>query len=156
HHQDGWMDQFHSDDFLVYAYLQSGQEAKAASTLEEAMAAIAHYNSMQNMSTDHYMSGMFPYYQVKLPLFVDLETRDWNKTLELKPAHGAPPETQTQVYWARSIAAGHLHQPEEAHRDLAAYDALVSEVRKGRHAYYADGTGAKISRGVLLAWTAFA
>ena len=27
-HESGWMDQFHSDDFLVYAYLQSGQEAE--------------------------------------------------------------------------------------------------------------------------------
>ena len=28
HESDG-MDQFHSDDFLIYAYLQSGQESRA-------------------------------------------------------------------------------------------------------------------------------
>ena len=102
------------------------------------------------------MVGMFPYYQAKLPIFVDLETRDWAKTLELEPVKGAPPETQTQVYWARAIAAGHLHRAAEARAALAAYDALMEELRKGSHAYYAEGTGTKIRRGEIVAWSSFA
>jgi tetratricopeptide (TPR) repeat protein len=156
HHQSGWMGQFHSDDFLVYAYLQRGQEAQALRTVEKADAAITHYSSMSGMGTDDYMTGMFPYYRRKLPIFIDLEMRDWAKVLTLEPIQDAPPETQTQVYWARTIAAGHLHQAAEAHQDLAAYDALQDEVRKGRHAYFAEGTGAKIAHGELTAWTAFA
>jgi tetratricopeptide (TPR) repeat protein len=155
-HESGWMDQFHSDDFLVYAYLQSGQEQKAASVITEATAAINHYKNMPDMSPDNFMVGMFPYYEVKLPIFVDLETRDWKTALALQPVRGAPPVTQTLVYWARSIAAGRLHQADEARRDLAAYDALIVEIRKGTHAYYAEGTGAKIIRGEMLAWSAFA
>jgi tetratricopeptide (TPR) repeat protein len=54
------------------------------------------------------------------------------------------------------VAAGHLHQPQEAQADLAAYDALMDKVRQGRHAYYADSTGARIKRGEMLAWVAFA
>jgi tetratricopeptide (TPR) repeat protein len=156
HHESGWMDQFHSDDFLVYAYLQSGQEAEARAVVDEANAAIAHFQAMPDMTPDHYMAGMFPYYRAKLPIFVDLETRDWAKTLELAPVKGAPPETQTQVYWARAIAAGHLHRAAEARGALAAYDALIEELRKGPHAYYAEGTGTKIRRGEIVAWSAFA
>jgi tetratricopeptide (TPR) repeat protein len=155
-HESGWMDQFHSDDFLVYAYLQRGEEAKARAVVGDATAAIAHYEAMPDMAPDHYMTGMFPYYRVKLPIFVGIETRDWAKVLELEPIKGAPPETQTQVYWARTVAAGHLHRPAEAREDLAAYDALIDEIRKGRHAYYAEGTGTKIQRGEILAWSAFA
>ena len=155
-HENGWMDQFHSDDFLVYAYLQSGQEAKARAVVGDATAVIAHYEAMPDMATDHYMTGMFPYYRVKLPIFVDLETRDWAKALALEPIKGAPPETQTQVYWARTVAAGHLHRQAEAREDLAAYDALIEEIRKGHHAYYAEGTTTKIQRGEILAWSAFA
>jgi tetratricopeptide (TPR) repeat protein len=154
--QSGWMDQFHSDDFLVYAYLQSGQEAKARAVVADADAAIAHYQAMPGMAPDHYMAGMFPYYRAKLPIFVDLETRDWAKVLELQPIKGAPPETQTQVYWARTIAAGHLHRSSEAQQDLAAYDGLIEELRKGPHAYYAEGTGTKIRRDEILAWSAYA
>jgi tetratricopeptide (TPR) repeat protein len=155
-HESGWMDQFHSDDFLVYAYLQSGQEQQAASVIAEATTAIDRYKAMPDMGPDDYMVGMFPYYEVKLPIFVDLETRNWEKTLALEAVRGAPPFTQMLVYWARSIAAGHLHLAEEARHDLAAYDSLVAEIRKGRHAYLAQGTGAAITRGELLAWAAFA
>jgi tetratricopeptide (TPR) repeat protein len=155
-HESGWMDQFHSDDFLVYAYLESGQEGKARSVVEASDAAIAHYESMPGMTGGDYMTGMFPYYRVKLPMFIDLETRDWAGTLKLEAIEGAPPETQAQVYWARSIAAGHLHRAAEARHELSAYDALMAEVRKGRHAYLAEGTGAKIERGEILGWMAFA
>jgi len=155
-HESGWMDQFHSDDFLVYAYLQSGQEAKALAVVDDANAAIAHYQTMPGMGPDHYMAGMFPYYRAKLPIFVDLETRDWAKALALEPIQGAPPETQTQVYWARTIAAGHLHRAADARKDLAGYDALIEELRKGPHAYYAEGTGTTIRRGEIVAWAAFA
>lgn len=155
-HESGWMDQFHSDDFLSYAYLQSGQEGKARSVVAAADAAIAHYESMPGMTGGEYMAGMFPYYRIKLPMFVDLETRDWAGTLKLEAIGGAPPETQVQLYWGRAIAAGHLHRAAEARRDLSAFDALMEEVRKGRHAYLAQGTGAKILRGEISAWTAFA
>jgi tetratricopeptide (TPR) repeat protein len=158
-HESGWMDQFHSDDFLVYAYLQRGQEQKAAAVVADANAAIAHYESMSGMggmSPDDYMTGMFPYYRVKLPIFVALETRDWTRALALQPVAGAPPETQLQVYWARIIAAGHLHRAAQAERDLAAYDRLMDAVRKGRHAYYAESTAGQIERGELLGWVAFA
>ena len=158
-HESGWMDQFHSDDFLVYAYLQSGQEQKAHAVLADADATIGHYESMSGMggmSPDDYMTGMFPYYRVKYPVFIDLETRNWSKALELKPIAGAPAETQLQVYWARIIAAGHLHRASQAHQDLAAHDALLDAVRKGRHAYMADSASGKVEEGELLGWVAFA
>jgi len=159
HHESGWMDQFHSDDFLVYAYLQSGEEGKARATVAASNAAISHYESMPGMSAgnpDDYMEGMFPYYRVKLPIFVDLETRDWARTLEVEPIHGAPPDTQDIVYWAHAIAAGHLHRAVDAHHARESYDALIGEVLKGRHAYAAQGVGQRITRGEILAWTAFA
>jgi tetratricopeptide (TPR) repeat protein len=154
-HESGWMDQFHSDDFLVYAYLQSGDDARARAIAADAAAAIAHYETMPDMA-DRYMTGMFPYYRVKFPIFLALETRDWKSAATLEPVKGAPPETQGDVYWARAIADGHLHQAEQARADLAAYDALMDEVKKGRHAYFADSTGARIRRGEMLAWAAFA
>jgi tetratricopeptide (TPR) repeat protein len=153
--QSGAMDQFHSDDFLLYAYLQSGQDAKAKALLHDSTAAIAHFESMPDMG-DHYMVGMFPYYRTKLPIFFDLEMRDWNAAAALEAIAGAPPETQTLTFWGRTVAAGHLHQPRQARDNLSAYDALIEKIKKGRHAYFADSTGARITRGEMLAWIAFA
>jgi tetratricopeptide (TPR) repeat protein len=153
--QSGAMDQLHSDDFLLYAYLQSGQDARAKAVLADSAAAIAHFETMSDMG-DHYMTGMFPYYRTKLPIFYDLEMRDWNAAAALQPVAGAPPETQTLTVWARAVAAGHLHQPQKARDSLREYDALIENIKKGRHAYFADSTGAHIERGEMLAWSAYA
>jgi tetratricopeptide (TPR) repeat protein len=153
--QSGAMDQFHSDDFLLYAYLQSGQDAKAKAVLHDSSAAIAHFESMSDMG-EHYMVGMFPYYRTKLPIFFDLEMRDWEAAAVIEAIAGAPPETQTLTFWARTVAAGHLHQPRQARDNLVAYDALIEKIKLGRHAYFADSTGARITRGEMLAWIAFA
>jgi tetratricopeptide (TPR) repeat protein len=153
--QSGAMDQFHSDDFLVYAYLQSGQEARAKTVLADSVAAIAHFESTSEMG-EHYMAGMFPYYRTKLPVIFDLEMRDWTSAAALPAIATAPPQTQTLTYWARTVAAGHLHQPQQAQADLIEYDALIEKIKQGRNAYLAQSTGAQIQRGEMLAWTAFA
>jgi tetratricopeptide (TPR) repeat protein len=153
--QSGAMDQFHSDDFLVYAYLQSGQEARAKAVLDDSAAAIVHFETMSDMG-DHYMTGMFPYFRTKLPIIYHLELRDWKTAAALQAVAGAPPETQTLTYWARTVAAGHLHQAQQARTNLSDYDALIAKVKQGRHAYFADSTGARIERGEMLAWIAFA
>jgi tetratricopeptide (TPR) repeat protein len=153
--QSGAMDQFHSDDFLLYAYLQSGQDAKAQAVLHDSTAAIAHFETTSDMG-EHYMTGMFPYYRTKLPIFFDLEMRDWKAAAAIDAIAGAPPETQTLTFWARTVAAGHLQQPRQARDNLVAYDALIEKIKQGRHAYFADSTGARITRGEMLAWIAFA
>jgi tetratricopeptide (TPR) repeat protein len=155
HHESGAMDQFHSDDFLLYAYLQSGQDANAKATIAAANAAMEHFESMQDMRASHYMSGMFPSVRAKFPIFYALEMRDWKAASALLPVKDAPPDTQAQVYWARTIADGHLHQAQQARSDLAAYDALVEEVKKGPNAYLASGIGVRIRRDEMLGWVAF-
>jgi tetratricopeptide (TPR) repeat protein len=155
HHMSGAMDQFHSDDFLLYAYLQSAQDDGAAQVMHDADAVLTHFEAMPSMA-DSYMTGMFPYYKTKYPAFFALETRDWRSAAALEPIETAPPETQALTYWARAIADGHLHHAERAHADIADYDALIERVRKGRHAYCADSTGAKIVSGEMHAWAAFA
>lgn len=155
HHQNGAMDQFHSDDFLLYAYLQTAEDAKAKAVIGHSAEALTHFETMPDMG-DRYMVGMFPYYRTKLPVFFALEMRDWQAAAALQPAPGARPETQTMTYWARAIAAGHLRQPQAAHAALAEYDSSMEQVRKGKHAYLADSTGSRIEHAEMLAWAAFA
>lgn len=156
HHESGEMDQFHSDDFLVYAYLQSGQEERARAIAADAAATMHHYESMPEMAPDHYMVGMYPYYRLKLPIFIDLETRNWTSALALTADTTAPPETQTQVYWAQVIAAGHLCNAGAAQNAVTAYEALLDAIRKGDHAYYAQGTGTQVRSEEMQAWLAYA
>jgi tetratricopeptide (TPR) repeat protein len=49
-----------------------------------------------------------------------------------------------------------LHQALQAQANLSDYDALIAKIKQGRHAYFAESTGARIERGEMLAWIAFA
>jgi tetratricopeptide (TPR) repeat protein len=151
----GWMDQFHSYDFLLYAYLQSGQDGHAKALLADAGGMLDHFEAMPSMG-DHYMVGMFPYYRTKYPVFYLLEMRDWEAAAALEPIKSAPPDTQLLTYWARTIADGHLRRATRARADLAGYDALMEQVKQGPRAYLAGATGARIGRAELLGWVAFA
>jgi tetratricopeptide (TPR) repeat protein len=154
-HMSGAMDQFHSDDFLLYAYLQSAQDEPAKALLGETSSLLAHFEAMPGMGDD-YMVGMFPYYRNKYPVFYNLEMRDWKSASALEAASGAPPETQTLVYWAKAIAFGHLRQAQHAREALDGYRSLMDQVKKGRHAYYAESIGAQIELDQMLGWIAFA
>jgi len=155
HHQSGAFDQFHADDFLLYAYLQSGQDANAKSVVEKTAALMNRFQAMPHLAT-HGMDSMFGEYRAEFPTIYSLEMRDWKSASALHPVAGALPQAQTLTYWARAIAAGHLHQPQLARESLAKFESLMDEVRKGKHAYMADSTFAQIEHGEMLAWKSFA
>jgi tetratricopeptide (TPR) repeat protein len=153
--ETGILDEPHSYDFLIYAYLQSGQDARAKAALNASAAVLTKIAEMQGMGAG-YMSGMIPYYRIKLAGFYALEMHDWKAAAAMEPVPGSSPEVAALVYWMRTVAAGHLRQPEQARADLAQYDKLMNEIRSGKNAYEAEGTGPKIERSEMLAWTAFA
>lgn len=154
-HESGMMDEPHSYDFLMYAYLQSGQDAKAKAVLGKVDAALDRIQAMPGEGHG-FMDGMGGYYRTKFPVFYALERRDWKSAAELQPIAGAWPGQVTMTWWARAIADGHLHRADAAKADLAHYDALMSEVRKTSEAYLADSTGAQIERDEIVAWSDFA
>jgi len=151
----GIMAEPHAYDFLMYAYLQSGQDDRAKWVLDQTAQLLKEIESMPPMP-GHRMDAMVPYYRSEYATIYALEMRDWKSAAVLEPPPGSPPEVATLAVWARTIAHGHLRQPEEARADLARYTALEDELRKGKNAYMTDDTGAKIDRSELQGWVAFA
>ena len=154
-HESGMMDEPHSYDFLMYAYLQSGQDAKAKAVLKKVDAALDRIEAMPG-GGHGFMDGMGGHYRTKFPVFYALERRDWKSAAELQPLPGALPARATMTWWARAIADGHLRRADAAKIDLKQYDELTSEMRKGKEAYLADSTGAQIERDEIVAWVSFA
>ena len=152
HGAGGLMDEPHSYDFLLYAYLQSGQDEQAKKVLDQMPAML---KQVAAMPSDR-MAGMQPYYQTKYHAFYTLEMRDWKAAAALEPVAGSSPEVKMLVYWARLIADGHLRRADQARADLKRYDSLLDEVRKGENGYLADGTGAKVTGSEVQGWAAFA
>ncbi len=154
HHESGLMDEPHSYDFLMYAYLQSGQDRNAKAVLGKVDSVLSRIAAMPGMGSDH-MPGMIGYYQTKFPVFYALERRDWQAAAALQPVAGALPEDAAITWWARAIADGHLRRVAQARADLAQYDVLMAEAKKGPNAYEAEGTWAQIERNEVVAWTSF-
>ena len=78
------MDEPHSYDFLMYAYLQSGQDAKAKEVLEKTPSVVDRIATMPGMGGGD-MDGMTAYYAIKFPVFYTLEMRDWQAAAALQP-----------------------------------------------------------------------
>lgn len=151
----GGFDQLHPDDFLLYAYLQSGQDAAARALLDSTSALLQHMAAMPGMAEDG-MEAMVPSYSTEFPVFYALERRDWKAAAALQPVAGAPADVQVLTYWAHAIANGHLKNGAAARADLVKYESLMEEVKKGPRAYLAEGTGPQIATGIVRAWTAYA
>lgn len=156
HGESGILDEPHSYDFLIYAYLQSGQDAKAKAALGNAFTVLDRIAAMPDRESSRYFSPRIAYYRNELPVFYALEMRKWKTVATMKPVAGSPPQMATLVYWARVIANGHLHQAAQARVDSAMFERLIAEVRQGKNAYMAEGTASKIQRDEMLAWTTFA
>ena len=152
HGESGMMDEPHSYDFLLYAYLQSGQDKQARVVLDRMPAMLGRLPNMPS----HGNSSMTPFFETRYAVFYRLEMRDWAGAAALQPVAGSSPQVAALVYWARTIADGHLHHAGQARADLARYDGLIAEVRKGRNAYLADGTSTRLVHDEMLGWTAFA
>ncbi|MGH9618691.1 MAG: tetratricopeptide repeat protein [Bryobacteraceae bacterium] len=141
-------DRLHAMDFLEYAYLQLGEWAQAKSVEEEAIKV-----RKQDFSNKR-MQPYFFYVQVHFPSLYGLETKDWKKAYALSVPENAGPDFQAVIYWARVIAATHLHELKAAREAVHEYDLALAAVRKTSYAYVADEMAPQ--RDEAHAWLAFA
>ena len=149
--ESGVMDEPHSFDFLIYAYLQSGQDVKAKDALAASGAPLDAIAGMKGS-----MAEMVPMYRVKLPGFFAIEMHDWKAAAAMEPVEGMKPDAATGVYWFRVTGHGHLKDAAGARTDLAKYDALIDEIKKSDRAYEVEGINATLNRDEMVAWAAYA
>jgi tetratricopeptide (TPR) repeat protein len=138
--------ELHAMDFLNYAYLQVGEDAKAHALVEKVA-------NMQVMA-GHDMQDYLDMARAGFPATYEIEMRHWKEAAALEPAKDAKPENAAITYWARAVGNGHLKRAAAAKQDLAQYDAMMEAVKKGPDAYLAEfmDTG----RDEMRAWVAFA
>lgn len=155
HHGDG-AHSLHAYDFLLYAYLQSGQDAKAKEVVDKTSVILDQLEAMGDMDMMGMGKTFVPMYRIGFAAIYHLEGRDWNAAAAMTPNPSAPRESQLEIFWARGIAQGHLHQAEAARANLAELAKLEGIIKKGTQAYFLEGSGQKIMHGELEGWTAFA
>jgi tetratricopeptide (TPR) repeat protein len=143
--------ELHAMHFLLYAYLQTGQDEAARKVLEQSKQIVA---AAPKNDDD---SGMLRYYgfaAAHFPALYDLEMHDWKDAVALQPAANASPDMQRITWWARTIASARMGDVEATRRNAQKFDDAEDALRKTQDAYILDGPNS--SRGEVRAWLAFA
>jgi tetratricopeptide (TPR) repeat protein len=137
----------HSMDFLEYAYLQIGDDARAKPEVD-AFAAIP------DSGADLIFKDYFLLRKAMAPAMYAIERRQWKEALTQQPASNTPPHVQLIAYSSRAIAAGHLHDSTTAQHALKHGNELIEATRKGDKPYLADSL--KDTHDVMQAWADYA
>ena len=143
--------ELHAMHFLLYAYLQTGQDAKAKQILEQAQQIVA---AAPKNGDDNGMLEYYGFAAAHFPALYDLEMHHWADAAALQPATGAPPHLQTITYWAQTIGAARVGDVEAARASARKFDDAEDAIRKSKYAYMLDGPDPY--RGEVQAWLAFA
>jgi hypothetical protein len=131
-HLDGVAHEMHAYEFLLYAYLQDGDDAHAKQIYEYTNPMIRHLATIPGIQND----GMYmftSYMQVEFPSIYHLERHEWNEVLAIPEPPNPLVSSRYFRLWAQAIAAGHL-------RDAPAADQAVTSAESIYKAVEAEGS----------------
>src|SRR5580658_1437025 len=92
--------ELHAMHFLIYAYLQTGQDDAAKHVLDDSKQIIS---SAPKTGSDMGMLEYYGFASAHFPALYALEMHRWSDLAALEPASGASPDLQRITYWARTI-----------------------------------------------------
>jgi hypothetical protein len=137
-------DQLHSMDYMVYAYLQLGQDNKAKAVLDN-MNAVTGF-------TETFLPG--PYALAVSPARYAVERGDWKAAAELQVRPSPLASVQAITYFARALGAARSGNPEAAKLDIARLTELRDKLRDAKDGYWSEQVD--IQRQVAAAWVLYA
>lgn len=147
-HSDNMMHhRIHSMDFLEYAYLQIGDDAKAKAIVDEAASI-----KPEDIAPE-FRPWLVNSVHLRFPAMYALETRQWKDAFDIRPPADMEPHTKSIAYWAQAVAAGHLREAPAARKAVEQFDAVLEATKKGTKPYIADGMST--NRDEAHAWLAF-
>src|SRR5882757_4684456 len=134
----------HAMDYLVYAYLQLGQDKKAGDVVE-AMNAVTGF-------TETAIAG--PYARAASPARYAVERGDWKSAAALEVRPSPLPQVQAMTYFARAVGAARSGDPAAAKADIAKLAELREKLSQAKDAYWAGQVD--IQWQVATAWVLYA
>ena len=123
----GQMNEMHALDYLVYAYLQRGEDGKAGAIVDD-------INATDNLN---WRNGVTAFNVGAAPARYAFERRDWEAAASLEPLEAAEQAggndwvrgSVALRYWARVVGAARSGQTEQAERDLVELERLAGEMQ---------------------------
>jgi hypothetical protein len=137
--------QLHSMDYLVYAYLQSGQEKHARRVLDE----------LGSVSLDGVESSIaIDYTLAAAPARYAVELRRWSDAAALAPRPSPFRAAEALTHYVRALGAAHDGQSGMARAEIEKLATLRDALRSATQEYWAKQV--EIQRQTASAWLAWA
>jgi len=142
-------DELHAQDYLAYAYLQSGQDRKAAELIRSIPRTQKAYSA--------YFAGL--YASALIPARYALEHRRWEDAAKLEIPEGLFPGgryagAEANLYFARALGAARTRNLEHARQGMQKLESLRQVLLENKDPYWAGQVD--IQRQTVAAWVAFA
>jgi tetratricopeptide (TPR) repeat protein len=137
-------DQLHAMDYLVYAYLQLGQDHKAKAVIDE-------MNTVTGF-TETFIPA--PYALAASPARYAVERSDWKAAAELQVRPSPLAHVRAITHFVRALGAARSGDPAAAKADIATLAELRDKLREGRDAYWSEQVD--IQWQVATAWVLYA
>nr|MDQ5872630.1 hypothetical protein [Acidobacteriota bacterium] len=140
-------DELHAMDYLAYAYLQSGRDADARKTLQDA--ARAEKFDKESFAVAYALTA--------IPARLALERRDWNAatSVALRPESfpwSKFPYAEATVVFARAVGFARLGDTASARTEIERLEKLRDTLKDAGNAFWADTV--EIGRLESAAWLA--
>lgn len=149
--QAGSAHQMHAEEFLIYAYLQVGEDEKAHDSTFNMRSISEHMRSMPGMDD---MKGVGTWFDNEVRTIYAAEMHDWKALAAGTPAPESRDWDKTFIDWGHGIAAGHLLDAKMAEAALASYNERFEAIKKSRGAGYDRAFDVKQLE--LVAWKEYA
>jgi tetratricopeptide (TPR) repeat protein len=133
-----WDDQMHAMDYLVYAYLQLGEDKNAQAVIGDMKA------------TEGYKRFAGYYANAASQARYAVERGDWKSAAELQVRPSQVAYADAVTHFARALGAARSGRPEAAQADVAKLAELRDKLREAKDAYWSEIVD--IQRQVASAW----
>ena len=143
--------ELHAMHFLLYAYLQTGQDEAAKQIVDKSKVIVAGAPTMDDTGMLEYMGFAAAHF----PALYDLEMHHWAEAAALEPAANAPAHLRTITYWARTVASARMGDVEATRKNAKLFDDTEDEVRHSKYAYTLEGRKTSSAHDEVHAWLAF-
>ena len=137
-------EQLHAMDYLVYAYLQLGEDQKAKAVLDD-MTTVSGF-------TETFLVG--PYALAVSPARYAVERGDWKAAAALQVRPSPLSQVQAITYSARALGAARSGDPQAAKADIAKLAELRDKLREAKDTYWSEQVD--IQWQVATAWVLYA
>ncbi len=131
-------DELHASDYMIYAYLQTGQDKAAGQLVDASSQVFSRFDPAKANGAAPASAAFFA--RAAIPARYDLERRDWAHAAKLEPVPSRFPYADSITYFARGLGAAHLNDGAAARAAIGTLDQIHDKLAKQGEDYWAEQT----------------